>query len=145
MTPKYILSQSMSRAMRKLKKDGQINSPVFHVKSKRQEQPEIVYDPLFENPNETKAVIALKMRLICNQVDAKEVLTIADTLIPSMEDEAHPPQDALLAMLERGDKIFNVIQPYKKDRAGKIWFDKKRWTTRDKTGRMGTFEGFVKP
>ncbi len=81
-----------------------------------------------------------KIQLICDNVDAKEVLLVADIFV----HDTFPPSDAIYVSLERKSKIYSVLQPYSVNDLGKIKFQEQFWDTKDKKGSLGDFECFVK-
>ena len=143
MTPRCILNQSLNKAIRDLKKHGLIDSPVFYVKSKKQNMARVVYRPFYDNSNDNREDVTVSIKQICENVDAKEVLTVANTYAHDAYDTA-PPSEAIYVSLERRSKIYSVLQPYSVNGLGKIKIHKNRkWQTKDKTGHLGNFECLV--
>jgi hypothetical protein len=144
MTPIFQLTKSLNKAIRDLKKHGLMDSPVFHIKSKKQGVPRIVYKPSYdEGMTGNREDVTSKIKQICDDVDAKEVLTVSNVHVHVTESSL--PSDAVYISLERGSKIYSVLQLYSFNGLGKIKFHKNReWQTKDKKGPLGDFECFVK-
>jgi hypothetical protein len=138
---KNILNKSLNKAIRDLKKSGLIDSPVFYVKSKKQDIPIIVYKPSYDEDviGNREGVIS-KIQQICNNEDAKEVLMLSDVFV----HDNSPPSEAIYVSLERRSKIYSVLQPYSVNDSGAIKFHEQSWEISDKKGSLGDFECFVK-
>jgi hypothetical protein len=144
MTPRFQLKKSLKKAMQDLKRHGVVDSPVFHIKSRNPKLRCVIYRPCYGGTRDfMPGEIATNLHKLCNDHDAEEVVTVANTFLHSMDNESSPPQEALIAVLEQEDKVFSVVQQYKIDGAGKIRFGKKHWTTQTKTGPMGSFDSLV--
>lgn len=144
MTPKVLLNQSLNKAIRDLKRHGLMDSPVFHIKSKKQDIPIIIYKPSYDEgiPGDKEDVTS-KIKQICDNVDAKEVLTISNANVHYTESSL--PSNVVYISLERRSKIYSMWQQYSFNGLGKIKFHKNRqWQTKDKKGQLGNFECLVK-
>jgi hypothetical protein len=141
MTTKTRLENVLKKARKTLVRHKDIDSPVFHIRSKNAAIPPVIFHPSWHD-EESKTKSFVELHKICRETEAREVLIVCNTFLYKGEDTI-PSSEGILVSLEDCAGMQSVILPYKMSGHGKITFEKERWISAEKKDIAGRMVGFV--
>lgn len=141
MTKKSMLRTIMKEAKSELIKYNAVDSPLCILTPKNSIGQAIIIPPSMSR-DETTGDHFTKIREICTMVDPSEVLVQSNTYLYE-NNSILPTGEALIISIEDANSFSILAQPYKKNKDGKIIWEKEVWEKRNHKNPGVYFEGLV--